>query len=189
MKHQLLAAALAAALAAGTAQAATLDSSTGAAVVTSYSSGSLLAYDLDFSSIGSVTLNFSVEAADIGNTLSFNSLVRNLSGLGFQGASLSISGASFSAPGSIATDGFQAIAASGTSAQGGWAQFSPALTTEFYFGAPLGTGTDWTINLGSAQVGDTFSVTVSVPEPESYALMLAGLAAVGAAARRRSGKR
>lgn len=189
MKHnRLVIAAIAAAAAlaaAGPAHAVVHNGTTGtAAAVTAYSSGSLLAFDLDFTKLGAVTLNFSVEAADIGGTLSFNSLVRNLSGLGFDGMSLAITGATFAAPGSIATDGFQAIAASGSSAQGAWARFTPALTSEFYVGAPLGTGTDWTIDLGNAQVGDTFAVTVTVPEPESWALMLAGLGLVGALARR-----
>lgn len=182
MKHHLLAAALVAAFAAAPIHAATLTSSSGAAV-TSWSSGSLLAYDLDFTTLGTASLTFTLDAADIGGTLSFNALVRNLSGLGINGMTMSITGASFGAPGSITTDGFQ-TPASGSSAQQAWATFSPAMTTEFYIGAPLGDGTDWTINLAGAQVGDSFTIAVAVPEPETYALMLAGMAIVGMAARR-----
>ncbi|MFG6416954.1 PEP-CTERM sorting domain-containing protein [Roseateles sp. DC23W] len=183
MKHHLLAAALVAAFAAAPAQAVTLTSSSGAAV-TSYSSGSLLAYDLDFTTLGTASLTFTLDAADIGSTLSFNALVRNLSGLGIDGVTMTLTGASFGEPGSIATDGFQAITASGSSAQQAWARFSPGLTTDLYLGAPLGEGTNWTINLAGAQAGGSFTIAVAVPEPETYALMLAGMALVGVAARR-----
>ena len=186
MKLRQLLVSLAAALAtAGAAQAATFEGATGAAHVTSYSDASNLWFDIDFTSAGAVTLNFTVEAADLSGGLNFNSLVRNLSGLGFDQLVFSLSGATFSTPGTLATDGFQAITSQGWNAQQLWATFSPALTTEFHVGAPLGTGTDWTLSLAGAQVGDTFAITAAVPEPGAIAMLLAGFGVMGAMARRR----
>jgi len=162
-----------------------------AQVDASFATASQLFFDLNFDKLGSTTLNFNVEAADLNQPLlSFNALVRNFSGLGFEGLSLKLKGASFAAPaGTVTTDGFQTVLASGSSSQSIWAQFGqPGVTTEFYIGNPLqqkGAG-DWTLDLTGAQVGDTFSISVAVPEPESYALMLAGLAVLGWAARRKS---
>jgi len=186
MKLRQLLVSLAAALAtAGAAQAATFDGATGAATVTSYSDASTLAFDIDFTSLGAVTLNFTVEASDLTGGLSFNSLVRNLTGLGFSGLTFTLSGATFSAPGTLATDGFQAITGQGFDGHQLWATFAPALTTEFHVGAPLGSGTDWAISLAGAQVGDTFTITAAVPEPGAVAMLLAGFGVVGAMARRR----
>ena len=188
--HQLALAALAAA-SITSAQAAVFNGATtvGAATVTDYSMGSALAFDIDFASLSSVTLNFSLESADFsGAPLTFNALVRDLSFAGFNGVNIKLSGISFAAPaGTITTDGFASVSASGSSLSQAWATFSPALTSEFYIGNPLmqaGTA-DWTLNLNGLQAGDQFSIMVAVPEPETYAMLVAGLAVVASVARRR----
>lgn len=193
MKFHHIAAAVVAALAlTGQASAATFEGATGVAanLVTDYSAGSLLSFDIDFAHKSSVTLNFRVEAADLASPqLSFNSLLRNLSGLGFHGVYVSLNGASFALPaGTIGTDGFVSVASSGANSQAAWAAFSQGLTTEAYLGNPLSSGgaADWTLSLAGRQVGDTFSVTVAVPEAQSYAMALAGLSVMGLLARRRS---
>jgi len=161
-----------------------------AQVDASFATASQLFFDLNFAKLGSVTLNFSVEAADLSQPLlSFNALVRNLSGQGFEAVSVQVKGASFAAPaGTVSTDGFQPVLSSGSNSQALWAQFGqPGVTTEFYLGNPLSQNgaSDWTLDLSGAQVGDSFSISVAVPEPETYALMLSGLALVGWLARRR----
>lgn len=65
-------------------------------------------------------------------------------------------------------------------------------------GGNVGRGAIWELDLASQLitciyasasevVGDVSSINVAVPEPESYPLMLVGLAAVGWVARRRKG--
>jgi len=187
--HQLALAALAAA-SITSAQAAVFNGATavGATTVTDYSLGSALSFDIDFASLSSVTLNFSLESADFsGDPLTFSALVRDLSFAGFNGVNVKLSGITFEMPGTITTDGFVAVSASGSSMTQAWASFSPALTSEFYIGNPLQVpgATDWTLNLNGMQAGDQFAITVAVPEPETYAMLLAGVAVVGAVARRR----
>lgn len=179
---------------AGQAQAAVYTGSsanTGAASVdASFASASQLFFDLSFAQQGQITLNFLVEAQDLGQALSFNALVSNLSGLGFEAASVRLNGARFAAPsGTVSTDGFQPVLASGHADDSLWAQFGgPGVTTQFYIGNPLleAGAQDWSLDLSSRQVGDAFSITVAVPEPQTYALLLSGLAVLGWAARRRS---
>jgi hypothetical protein len=60
----------------------------------------------------------------------------------------------------------------------------PTGATRLYLGTTDGFG--WYNNNGTFQV-DTTSVAQAVPKPETYALMLAGLFAAGAGARRRKG--
>lgn len=189
MKTKLIAAALLT-LAAQTQAAQYLGSVGAPQVDASFASASQLFFDINFAQASSVTLNFGVEAQDLSQPLlSFNALVRNLSGLGFEAVSVKLNGASFAGPaGSISTDGFQPVLASGSNSQALWAQFGqPGVTSEFYLGNPLAQAgaSDWTLDLSGAQVGDSFSISVAVPEPESYALMLSGLALLGWIARRR----
>lgn len=173
-------------------QAAQYQGAVGSAQVdASFATASELFFDIDFSLASQVTLNFSVEAQDLAQPLlSFNALVRNLSGQGFETVSLKLDGARFAMPpGTVTTDGFQPVLASGSSSQSIWARFGqPGVTTEFYIGNPLAQAgaSDWTLDLSGAQVGDSFSISVAVPEPESYALMLSGLALLGWLAKRRS---
>lgn len=184
-----LTAALAALAFAGHVSAATFDGSSGAAAnVTDYSADALLSFDIDFANVGAVTLNFTVDASDlVSPQLTFNSLVRNLSGLGFDQVHVSLNGVSFAAPAVVTTDGFATVATQGSGTHAAWASFTPALTSEFYLGNPLGapSATDWRLNLAGLSAGDRFSVTVAVPEAESYALALAGLSVMGLLARRR----
>lgn len=190
MKTSFIAAALLA-LATQTQAAQYLGSVGAPQVDASFASASQLFFDINFTQADSVTLNFSVEAADLSQPLlSFNALVRNFSGLGFEAVSVKLNGARFAGPvGSVGTDGFQPVLASGSNSDSLWAQFGqPGVTTEFYLGNPLAQAgaSDWTLDLSGAQVGDAFSISVAVPEPESYALMLSGLALLGWLAKRRA---
>jgi hypothetical protein len=180
------------ALAASQAGAVTFEGATGHAanVVVDYSTHALLAFDIDFHQLSAVTLNFRVEADDlISPEIGFNSLVRDLTGLGFPKLNVGLEGGvSFAAPaGTVTTDGFSAVSvlSQPSSIQ---ATFSPALTSEFYIGNPLlaAGATDWKLSLAGRQAGDAFAVTVAVPEPETAVLVAGGLLIAAAVARRRS---
>ena len=189
--HHIALAAIAAATFASQAQAAVFNGATSAAgnVATEFTIGSALSFDLDLVSKAPITLNFTLESADFsGDAMTFSALVRNLSGLGFDNVNVTLSGITFAAPaGTITTDGFSAVSAYGSSATQAWASFTPGVSSEFYIGSPLGNAgeVNWTLNLDGLQAGQQFSVTVAVPEPETYGLAVAGLAALGFAARRR----
>lgn len=112
-----------------------------------------------------------------------------------------ITNGNFAADGSIAgtglTEGLNAIRLNknATSTTPDFGQYNGVRSGEASFAAykaQVGNVSNWTVDTSNGAYANTvpnttaFSVT-AVPEPESYALMLTGLLAVGAIARRRRG--
>jgi PEP-CTERM motif len=186
MKKHLLALAAAASLAAlAPAHAAVYTGVVGStsATVADFSTDGLISFDIDFASLGSATLGYTVSAADV-NGLSFNAVLRNYTGEGIGAYTFSLSSGLFGNLGTVTRQfgGLSDIAFSGADAI---VKFSPMEFLDVEIGNPLGNGgVDWTI-VGLNAL-DTFSITVSaVPEPETLALLLSGLGAVGWITRRR----
>jgi len=156
-------------------------------LVTDLSTGSNLSFDFDLVNFTPVILNFAVEAADLSAPLlSFNTLVRNLSGLGFAQIDVGLTNITFAQPGTI-TPTFGTRTAFMNTPTTAFAAFNPAEPAELYFGNPLGLAgqRDWTLDLSGLAVGDSFAIRTAVPEPATYALLAAGLLMVGLSRRRR----
>ena len=128
--------------------------------------------------------NYRGSAADLLGGLSFNAVLRNLTGEGLDQYTFSLSSGLFGNLGTVTPQfgGLSDIAFNGADAI---VKFSPMEFLDVEIGNPLGNGgVDWTI-VGLNAL-DTFSITVSaVPEPETLALLLSGLGAVGWITRRR----
>ena len=187
MKKQLLSLAAALALAGlAPAHAADFNGVVGAspATVVDYSTDGLISFDIDFPSLTSATLGYTITAADMLGGLSFNAVLRNLTGEGLDQYTFSLSSGLFGNLGTVTPQfgGLSDIAFNGADAI---VKFSPMELLDVKIGNPLGDGgVDWTI-VGLNAL-DTFSITVSaVPEPETYALMLPGLGLIALSVRRR----
>ena len=155
-------------------------------VDTSFSSASMLSVDYGFKNHGSVVLQIGVEAND-GPVLAFNALARNLIGLGMPYLVLELDGTQFASLGS-AQGSFGSVA----TVSGGPSEVTIALAPAEFFQVAVGdwfldgSGVDFGIDLaGLAGSSFTLTATAAVPEPETYALMLGGLALVAAMRRRR----
>lgn len=155
------------------------------ATVVDYSTDGLISFDIDFPSRTSATLGYTIDSMDVGG-LSFNAVLRNLTGAGLDGYTFGLSSGLF---GNLGTVTRQFGGASVVDFNGGNASvsFSPLEFLDVEIGDPLLAGAgrlDWTIV--GLNAGDTLSITVSaVPEPESLALLLSGLGLVGWVTRRR----
>lgn len=187
MKKHLLALAAAASLSAlAPAHAAVYTGVVGStgATVADYTAGSLISFDIDFASLGSATLGYTIDAADVLNGLSFNAVLRNITGEGLGAYTFGLSSGLFGNLGTVTRQfgGSSDVSFSGADAI---VKFSPMEFLDVEIGNPLGYGgTDWRIS--GLNAGDTLNITVSaVPEPETLALLLSGLGVVGWITRRR----
>jgi hypothetical protein len=161
---------------AGAAQAVVLSSTSGNAI-TDFSGTSQVAFDLDLADFSPTTLNFVIEEADLlSPTLSFNAIVRNLSGTPLSHFRFSLQGIVFGAPGSVAPT-FGSVKTVQTSDTAASIQFGTPELAEFHFGNPFATGgfSDWLLDTTGLRAGDRFSISANVPEPGTLTLMLAGL--------------
>ncbi|WP_159604978.1 PEP-CTERM sorting domain-containing protein [Hydrogenophaga sp. PBL-H3] len=187
MNKHLLALVAAAALAGlAPAQAATYTGVVGgtSATVADYSADGLISFDIDFSSLTSTTLGYTIDAADLLGGLSFNAVLRNFTGEGISAYTFGLSSGTFGNLGTVTRQfgGSSDIAFNGANAT---VSFSPLEFLDVEIGDPLGQGgVNWTI--AGLSAGDSLNITVSaVPEPESLALLLSGLGVVGWVTRRR----
>ncbi len=172
----------------GGAQAATFQSVVnGDAVHADWSTDGLIAFDLDFQSLGTTTVSYLIGAADMAS-LSFNAMLRNFTGEGITGFNFIISSGEFAYSGTVSRqfDGSLITAIDFNGASAGVDLGSPEFL-DIEIGDPLavaGGRLNWAINGLSA--GDVLNISVTaVPEPESIAMLLAGLGVLGAVARRR----
>jgi hypothetical protein len=172
------------------AQATVLTGTSGVAAntVTDYSAPGLVAFDLDLGTLSGARLNFVLEEADLLGPLSMNAIIRNLTGTGITRFTFSLEGITFAAAGSV-TPTFGTLGNVGVSSTLADIRFSAPEYAEFHFGNPLAAAgaTDWLLSTAGMRAGDAFSITASVPEPSSFALMLPALCMLSlfAAARRR----
>ncbi len=186
--YKFLAAALALASISAPAHALVLVSQNDNGVGTSNVASSVdtLGVDYDFTGFGTIDVTFTVEAADIAAPLAFNSNINNFIGLGISDLNVTIAGATFDVIGSV-TPSFSLLNSLTVTGN----ELDAVFTDEPFsivIGDPLvtGQGTDFTIDFSAANVGDTFTISVTAaPEPASIALFGLGMLAAGAAVRRR----
>ncbi len=158
----------------------------GGTVVANFSGPGQLSFDIDFANLAPAVLRFRVDAGDLASPIALDAVLRNLTGNGLSAYSFLLDRGSFASIGSVTRQfgGTASVVASGPAATIG---FDTLEFLDVEIGDALGStagATDWT--LGGLAVGDRFSLTVTaVPEPGTYALLLAGLAGVGLMARRR----
>lgn len=147
-----------------------------AATVTSEPLPSIAA-DIGFAAFSSVSLLFQLSAEDAGGLAAFNAVVENLmAAQGIAGLELSLSQGTFEVVGSV-TPTFSAVASVLGTAQQQRIAFEPAEAFGLDIGNPFAAAgqADWLIGFSGMQAGDTFTLTVSaIPEPQGWALMLAG---------------
>ena len=170
------------------ANAALLTAGTGSNPVTSYSGAGSVSFDLDLRDFSNKSLTFTLEEGDLLGPLAFDALVRNLAGASLDRFTFSLQGIRFAAPGTV-TPAFGSIERVDSGDFAAAISFAAPEYAEFQFGDVFGdAGTaDWQLDTAGLRAGDTFTITATVPEPSSAALVLPMLcmASLMAAARRR----
>jgi len=157
--------------------------------VVSYGAGAAQSFDVNFGVLTKVTLAFVTFSDELSPTMNFNARVNNFAGFNIEGLLVKLTGgAVFQTPNGTVTPTFGTIAS--TSVTPGLVSTTLSTGEGFAinFGNPLAQvgQTDWTINFSAVEAGSSFDLTVTaVPEPETFGMLLAGLALMGMMARRR----
>ena len=101
----------------------------------------------------------------------------------------SLQGIAFANPGSV-TPAFGTIKQVTSTSSAAAISFATPEFAEFQFGNPLSLNgkSDWVFDTTGLRAGDAFSITATVPEPSSFALLLSALALMGVYAVRRNGQ-
>jgi len=175
IRHLLSAAAVAALIAAGPAQALALVGSGGSAgSLTDYSGEGLLSFDAEFTgSAGRIVATYAIEAGDLLAPVDFNALLLNFTGEGLGGYVLSLSAGQFGGAGTVTRQFGGSTAVTGL---GGGTLTLDFDTPEFFdvevgdvFGTP--GRANWLVDFSGLQVGDQVRLAVSaVPEPGTLVL-------------------
>ena len=130
-------------------------------------------------------MEFRIEEGDLLQPIVLNAVLRNFTGSGIDGYTLGMDRGSFGVIGTV-TRQFGGSTEIGVVGNTATFSFNTPEFLDIEIGNPLTTtvgAIDWT--LVGLQAGDRINLSVGVvPEPGTYALMLAGLAAVGFIARR-----
>jgi hypothetical protein len=172
------------------AQAVLLTSTTGSNAVTDYSTPGAVSFDLDLTNFSATTLNFVLEAGDLAGPLNFDALVRNLTGVGLNRFTFTLQGITFADAGTV-TPAFGTLGSVESNAGAAGISFATPEFAEFQFGDVFGNAgsTDWLLAAAGLRAGDSFSITATVPEPSTGALVLPMLCLAGlmAARRRKNG--
>lgn len=147
------------------------------AAVTNYSEAGLVSFDLDVTDFSATRLNFVVEEGDLQLPfLSLNAIARNLSGWGIERFNFSTQGIAFARQGSV-TPTFGTLGSVGYTSHAIAISFASPELAEFHFGNPVGLAdrTNWLLDTRGLRAGDAFSISATVPEPSSIALLLAAI--------------
>jgi hypothetical protein len=161
---------------------------TGNAVV-SYGSGDAQSFDIDFGTMTRVTLAFVTFRDEAAPSMSFSALINNFTGYNFEGLNVRLTGgAVFQSPSGSVIPTFGTLAGTVVTPTQVAMSFSPGEPYALSFGNPLGEvgASDWMIDFSAVESGATFGLSVTaVPEPGTYAMLLAGLGLIGTMVRRR----
>ena len=184
------------------AHAITLESASlnGNLLDSAFSTPSLIGLDLTLLNHAPLRFSFVVDADDVGRGWAdFNAIVRDVGGLGI--GSLTLAGVRFEALSDplAATLGGSLLqatvfASTPTTLNVGTLTLAGDPATELYLGNPfLEAGRlDWRIGFAGLNAGDRLtldlSTTPAVPEPDDWAMMLAGLGMIALSAARRIGR-
>jgi hypothetical protein len=161
---------------------------TGNAVV-SYGSGDAQSFDIDFGTMTRVTLAFVTFRDEAAPSMSFSALINNFTGYNFEGLNVRLTGgAVFQSPSGSVIPTFGTLAGTVVTPTQVAMSFSSGEPYALSFGNPLGEvgASDWMIDFSAVESGATFGLSVTaVPEPGTYAMLLAGLGLIGTMVRRR----